>query len=160
MSIFQLFRLRILINNELKDPNRIKTLRKLFQVGDRVQWFDSNHNKNYWAEVLEKKQNHVEVRNEEDGKVWEVQYYTLNLEHIDVDLVAKKDQKLTKNHFHAGERVSFNHDGKIIHGTIERLNQKTVSLRTPDHHKWRVAYCYLEKVIDGEVFEQNCLVIE
>ena len=42
--------------------------------------------------------------------------------------------------FHPGDRVWFRtEDGLRITGVVVRINQKTISIHTDDHHDWRVS---------------------
>lgn len=46
---------------------------------------------------------------------------------------------------HIGQRVRFKGSrGELIHGTITRHNQKSVSLVTPDGEQWRVSPALIE----------------
>lgn len=46
--------------------------------------------------------------------------------------------------FNVGERVEFeNREGRTIAGRVIRLNRKTVSILTPDRHRWNVAPVFL-----------------
>lgn len=57
---------------------------------------------------------------------------------------AKSTMQLAR--FAEGDRVNFTaQDGTIKHGTIMRLNKKTVSMFTDDGHRWNVAPAYLRK---------------
>lgn len=50
--------------------------------------------------------------------------------------------------FNLGDRVFFKHHGKIIMGTITRLNQRTVSIITDEQHQWNVAPDFLNKIVE------------
>lgn len=50
--------------------------------------------------------------------------------------------------FSTGDRVSFDIDGRILAGTVVRLNQKTVSVDTDDGGKWKVAPGLLNTLIE------------
>ena len=52
--------------------------------------------------------------------------------------------------FHVLDRVSFHHNGKQLHGTVTRLNQKTVSIMLEDGTGWNVAPSLLTKVGDRQ----------
>lgn len=48
--------------------------------------------------------------------------------------------------FRIGERVCFQEDGnQLKHGIIQRLNKKTISIRTDDGHLWNVYPGFLKK---------------
>ncbi len=40
--------------------------------------------------------------------------------------------------FEVGDQVSFNHEGKIITGTVMRVNQKSLSVKTKEGARWYV----------------------
>ncbi len=51
------------------------------------------------------------------------------------------------NDFYFGDVVSFtSKDGRIVRGTVERFNQKSVSIKDFDGHPWRVSPQLLKKV--------------
>lgn len=51
------------------------------------------------------------------------------------------------NNFYFGDVVSFTaKDGRVIRGTVERFNQKSVSIKDFDGHPWRVSPQLLKKV--------------
>ena len=52
--------------------------------------------------------------------------------------------------FSLGETVSFEPDpGRVLTGTITRLNQKTITVATADGHPWRVSPALLSKTTDA-----------
>ena len=52
--------------------------------------------------------------------------------------------------FDIGDMVSFTPErGKVVVGTVVRLNQKTVTVCTKDGHHWRVAPSFLSKTTDA-----------
>lgn len=50
--------------------------------------------------------------------------------------------------FNVGDRVSFKYQGRLIGGTVTRLNSRTVSLMSDERHEWRVAPDFLSKVVE------------
>jgi ribosomal protein L35AE/L33A len=51
------------------------------------------------------------------------------------------------NNFYFGDVVTFNtDDGRVIRGTVERFNQKSVSINDEHGHRWRVSPQFLKKV--------------
>jgi len=56
-----------------------------------------------------------------------------------------------------GEEQSLSEDDIV--GMIERLNQKTVSLTTQTHGKWRVGYDSLYRVHDSEGIREKLMQI-
>jgi hypothetical protein len=159
-SLFDLFRMKVMIQNIIDDPVRIKELRQSFAVGDTISYFDVQQNSLIEAVVLEKKKKFVLVKNRSDGQIGNIKYYMLNLQGRESDILAHGREKLTKNHLKVGDFVGFDHDGEQTTGSILKLNAKTVSLITPNNKRWRVPYGMLFKVLDGEtVIEDGVTLI-
>ena len=59
-------------------------------------------------------------------------------------------RKLSKNNLKVGEWVGFDRDGEQITGVVIRLNHKTVTLMSSQHHRWRVSFNHLFKIVDVE----------
>lgn len=57
--------------------------------------------------------------------------------------------------FNAGDRVCFMNGGQKVFGYVERLNQKSVSLRCDDGGRWKVAPSLLEKVDERQKYDDN-----
>ncbi len=48
--------------------------------------------------------------------------------------------------YRVGQEVSFRHNGRLIRGTVERVNQRTLSLhKCSDGKVWKVGYRFIEK---------------
>ncbi len=41
--------------------------------------------------------------------------------------------------FNLMDRVYFTHDGKVITGTVMKLNRRSVTVKTDDGHQWNIA---------------------
>lgn len=79
----------------------------------------------------------------------EEQLMTLNRKVVErLKLIHRAHSVVEVAKFNLGDRVSFNHHGKIIVGNITRLNQKTVSILTDEQHKWNVAPDFLNKIVE------------
>lgn len=148
-SLFDLYRLNVSIRNEMENPERIKQLRQAFKEGDTVTYFDQKTNALISAIIIQKNLKYVQVKKLEDQAVWNIPYYLLNIDNVNVDIHAYKNEKLSRNHLKVGDCVGFNHDGQPIFGAIIRLNPKTVTLITPKHQRWRAYYHSLFRVIDS-----------
>ncbi len=48
--------------------------------------------------------------------------------------------------FDVGDRVTFQCDGRAVSGTVIRVNRKTLSIHTDDHHHWNIHPKFLTKV--------------
>lgn len=154
-SLFDLFRLATAISHELENPDRIKAVRLAFKVGDTLSFFDQAENALRAGMVVEKNIKYVTLRDKKDAyRLWKIPYCCLNLSNINTDIHVNRAEKLSKNNLKIGDCVGFNKDGEQIVGVVTRLNFKTVSLVTADHHRWRVSYSQLYKIIDTELAKQ------
>ena len=48
--------------------------------------------------------------------------------------------------FDLGDKVSFQCDGRVVTGSVIRINRKTLSVHTDDHHHWNIHPKFLTKV--------------
>ena len=152
-TLFDLYRLSVAIRHEMENPARIQQVRQSFKIGDHITYFDELSNSLQSASVIQKNPKYAVVQNSQDQKIWRIPYYLLNLAHMKVDINAYHREPLTKNHLKVGDCVGFNKDGEEIVGIIIRLNYKTVTLMTKDHHRWRVSYPVLFRVIDADIIK-------
>ena len=47
--------------------------------------------------------------------------------------------------FEVGDRVTFQSEGRPVSGVVIRVNQKTLSIHTDDHHHWNIHPKFLTK---------------
>lgn len=158
-SPYDLYRIKVAINNEIEKPEHIKAIRARFAVGDQISYFDEQSNSLISAIVLDKMLKNVRVQNLTDQKIWRLPYYMLNLEKKESDIHINHKEKPTKNHFRISDCVGFNNDGQQCIGIITKLNHKTAGLVTRDNKHWRVSYGLLFKVLDGESEEKIIMPI-
>lgn len=149
-SPYDLYRIKVAIQNEIEKPEYIRVIRECFAVGDTVSYFDSDKNLLVDAVVLEKNPKNAVIKNLHDQQRWNIPYYMINLTGKESDIHANHKEKPTKNNFKVGDCVGFNNDGQQCIGTIIKRNHKTASLITRDNKRWRVGYGLLYKVLDGE----------
>jgi hypothetical protein len=149
-SPYDLFRIKVAINNEIEKPEHIRSIRQRFAIGDQIAYFDEQSNSIVSATVMDKMVKNVRVRNLIDQKVWILPYYMLNIEKKESAIHFNHKEKPTKNNFSIGDYVGFNNDGQQCIGIITKLNHKTASLITSDNKRWRVSYGILFKVLEGE----------
>ncbi len=149
-SLFDLYRLKTAIDKMLDQPDKIAVIKRALRPGQEVTYFDYAENRLIAATVKELKRTRVLVRNRDDGKLWNIPYYMVNIDRVDTDIHAHRG-RLTKAQLKIGDTVGYrdrlNRDqfGKII-----RLNQKTVTLDLPSGDQWRIPYGLLFPVMDGE----------
>ncbi len=148
-TLFELSRFYEILGNELHNPERVAVVRNQFKEGDIIEYFNGKVNRVLSAVVLQKAQTGVLVKNCADGRDWKIGYHRVKLNGRDF-VFSQKQGQLDRNSLAIGDRVGFDYEGRQVTGIIERLNGKTVSLRTAENKKWRVAYAYLYSVIDGE----------
>ena len=148
LSTHELYRLSVWIRNEIELPQRAYEIRNKFKIGDRVQWFNRQNNREQPVIVKNKGRTKVTIETE-DLDLWDTPYYTINTEQLKTILPSNRNTKLTKNDFSIGEDVEFSCDGNIYSGKIIRLNPKTASICISDHQTWRVSYHFLTKLIDS-----------
>lgn len=94
------------------------------------------------------------VKNVDDGRRWQIPLYWLKIDSREF-VFERAARGLNKNEVKVGDFVGFYHEKYMedITGHVERLNQKTVSIITPEAKRWRVSYQLLYLVIDGEQIE-------
>lgn len=153
-TLFDLFRISIAISNELQNPNRIKAVRQAFKTGDKLTYFDEHTNGLRSGIVLEKHIKYVSLLDEKEQRIWKIPYCLLNLGNINTDIHSNRHDKLSKNNLKNGDCVGFNKDGMQISGIVTRLNDKTASIITADHKRWRASYSCLYKIIDADLAKQ------
>jgi hypothetical protein len=154
-SIYDLYRLKVALQNEMENPAKIFEVRQHFTEGDQICYFNAVTNTLAQARVLEKKQKYVLVQDLKDHQTWKVPYYMINLSGKSSDIDPQHREKLTRNHLKVGEFAGFKYDGKQYIGVIEKLNLKTVQLKTRTNHCYRVPYGLLFKVIEGQGFDSE-----
>src|SRR3989338_5930976 len=79
-SSFELWRLAQTIEAMLKDPVRVHDVRSRLRVNQEVVYFDMRENREIQATIVEIHRTHVLVKNRDDGKLWQIPFYMLNLE--------------------------------------------------------------------------------
>jgi len=149
-TLYDLYRIRVAIQNEMENPDRIKVLRACFAVGEPISYFNGKTNALSQAIVLQKNPKYVVVKDLGDNKNWNVPYYMINLTGKTSDIRTRGREKLTKNHLKVGDLVGFDYDGKQYIGIINKLNYKTVTLTTRENKLYRVSYGMLFKVLEAE----------
>ena len=63
-------------------------------------------------------------------------------------LFEKVKQLKAISQFNIGDQVTFTHLDERIVGKIIRINRKTVTIHTTNHHDWTVSPSLLSKIID------------
>ena len=149
-SLFDLYRLKSGINKMLDQPDRITAIKRQLRIGQEITYFEEKENRLIPAIIEDIQRTRLSVRNKEDGKRWTIPFYMVNIDNVDTDIHSQHG-KVDRNQLKVGDTVGF-HDRQQqeLYGQVVRLNQKTVTIHTSTGAKWRVAYSFLFKVMDGE----------
>ena len=158
-SAFELYRMRAAIDRVLDEPRWLQSIQARLQVGQSVQYFSAQSNTQKQGKLLEFRRKQVLLVNLDDAKEWLVPYAAINLDGADVQIREQKTDGLGRNEVSIGEVVGFlDRDQQQRTGKIIRLNDKTVTLLTGTM-QWRVAYCFLHRVVDAEGRQQDVIEI-
>lgn len=148
-SAFDLYRLYLAIHRKLDDPAWNLAVQQRVLIGDEVEYFSSRHNAPRRGRILEKRRKQVLLLDLADSQQWLLDYCTINLEGVDVQVREATVRGLGRNEVAIGQTVGFlDREGLERSGVIERLNDKTVSIRV-GNSRWRVAYEFLHRVVDA-----------
>ena len=150
-SLFDLYRLNSSIDQQLKDPEKIRLIKNSLKVGESIKYFERSENRLVDAEILELNRVKLLVKNRDDGELWNIPYYFVNIDHSNVDIQVEPRKKITRNNLKVGDKVCFtDKNGNEIFGEVTKLNSKTSGILVGNVN-WRVAYSLLSPVIDGEL---------
>lgn len=149
-SLFDLFRLRAAIDQELDNPARIEKVRAQLRPGMTISYFNENENRLIKATIDELHRTRLLVVNIEDKKLWSIRFGSVNLEGVPVDLhPVSSQQPLDRTLLKVGELVGFrDKQNREMYGIVRDLNQKSAAIITNSGERWRVAYQLLFKVLD------------
>lgn len=148
-SAFELYRLRVAINRQLDDPKWIEAIRWRLRVGQEIEYFSGQDNAVRRARIIQFRRKQAEVLDLGDGKRWLVDFCTINVDSMDVQVREQVAKGLGRNEVAVGQTVGFvDREGGERSGAVLRLNDKTVTLQV-GHQQWRVAYQFLHHVLDS-----------
>lgn len=158
-SAFDLYRLSCAIDREMRRPEHIAAVQRQIRIGQVIRYFDGSKNCEFAAKVTKFDRTRIHVEHVEDGQKWRIPYYMVNLGGVDVSVSQQgKNRSITANDHAVGQQIGFyDKESRERSGVIERINQKSVSIHT-ETGRWRVAYCYLFPVIEGDTFEATDLI--
>lgn len=151
-SLFELFRLKDLVNKILNNPEKLKAIRNQLRPHQKITYFDSDTNQDVIATILEINRTTVLVKNTTDGRNWLINLYMMNLNSINTE-VKNKHNKIDKMTLKVGDSVGFlNHrTNQELYGRVTKLNPKTASVKVVNNSpnpNWRVSYSALFYVMD------------
>lgn len=156
-SAFELYRMRAAIDRVLDEPRWVLAVQSRLQVGQPVEYFDTQANLLRRGQVLELRRKQAVILDRDDGRRWLIPYVAINLDGADVQIREQQKQGLGRNEVAIGEVVGFiDRNQQQRSGRITRLNDKTVTLLC-NNQQWRVAYSLLHRVVESDVIEQNVL---
>lgn len=150
-SSFDLYRLKVAINQQLEDPHRLSEIKKCLRPGQKISYFDEAENRLIEAIVLKIMRKRLLVQNIHDQEKWEIPIYYVNLDGVNTDINHPSKEGLDKSQLKVGDRVGFqDRQNNDLSGQIIRLNPKTATIITSTNTKWLVAYEYLYLIYDIE----------
>ena len=136
-SAFDLYRLFVAIDKELRNPIRINLIKQQLVIGMELTYFNFVKNRLLKAKLLELRKTHALVFEYEGNKKLVIPFAVINLDNTNTEIYKSNDSEtLSANTLKVGDPVSFHKSGEIIIGIIKRINYKTVSIETRNHGKW------------------------
>lgn len=150
-SSFDLYRLKVAINQQLENPHRLSEIKKCLKPGQKISYFDETENRLIEATILKIMRTRLLVKNIDDQQKWEIPLYHVNLDRVNTDIICQARDGLDKSQLKVGDVVGFqDNQNNDVNGKIIRLNQKTATIITTTNTKWRVAYEFLHLIYDVE----------
>ena len=156
-SLFELYRLEQAIRRSLEDPVRIRKIKDSLKVGQAIEYFVAEENRLVEASVVELRRTWALVKNRHDGKLWNIPFYHINLDHGDAS-ISGSTGRLDRNSLKVGDRVAFkDRRGNERVGEVIKLNQRTAGVLVGTT-RWKVGYRLLSPIIEGEVGSETNLI--
>lgn len=150
-SLFELYRLNVAIRQQLDDPARLRLVRDRLKTGLPISYFSEAENRLIEATIVELRRAKVLVKHKDDGELWNIPYYFINIDNSDTDVQSPLTQKTNRNTIKVGDNVCFrDKKGNERFGEVIKLNPKTAGVLVGETN-WRVAYSLLSPIIDGEL---------
>jgi len=150
-SSLELFRLSMLIEKLLADPNRIIAIRKNLILGQAVRYFDFQTGELQDGRITAMGDRQVTIQEQRSHRAWKLPYAA-------IELAAKSEPAPpstprvvapVRSDFRRGDRVSFEDRYLRIHvGRIVRINTRTATVEA-EGTSWRVSFALLRPVIDA-----------
>ena len=157
-SLFELYRLEQAIRRNLEDPVRIRNIKDSLKVGQEIEYFEADENRLIEARIVELKRTRVLVKNQHDGKLWNIPFYLINLDHADV-AISSPTGKLDRNSLKIGDKVAFkDRNGNELFGEVIKLNPKTAGVLVGGTTRWKVSYRLLSSIIEGELGRESNVI--
>jgi hypothetical protein len=120
-------------------------------------YFDADENRLVEASIIELKRTRALVKNRHDGKVWNIPFYLIDLDHADIAMSGSTG-KLDRNRLKVGDKVAFkDRKGNERFGEVIKLNQKTAGVLVGTT-RWKVDYRLLSLIIEGELGNETNVI--
>lgn len=148
-SLFNLYRLRAAIDNEMDNSHRIGKVKQALSIGQEITWFDETTNKLERAVIQKFTNTRCDVKNISDGKGWRILYASINVDDTDVSIKSNQKFGVKKSALRVGDLVSFlDKEHTLQFAKVQKLNPKTAGVITMEGIQWRVSYGALSKNMD------------
>lgn len=148
-SAFELFRLRVAITHKLDDPKWIEAIRWRLRIGQEIEYFNWNDNGVRRARIIDLRRKQADVIDLGDGKRWLIDFCTINVDGVDVQVRERVARGLGRNEVAVGQTLGYvDANGNERSGIVLRRNDKTVTMQVGDQ-QWRVGYQFLHHVVDS-----------
>ncbi|MEA3228426.1 MAG: hypothetical protein U9P38_05055 [Campylobacterota bacterium] len=154
-SLFDLYRVSAIVDNELENKHRLHRVRDSLSSGQTISWFDKSTHNILKAEVIKCHKDYCSVQNIEDKAVWDIEYSAINTNDLVMSKKQDKEIRDRKGKLEIGHLIMFiDRFNNSKYGVITKLNPKTVSVYVDDED-WQVSYeaITLHKDIDGNVID-------
>ena len=151
-TLFDLYRLRAALSQQLEEPERIQQVRSRLRPGMLISYFDEAQNRLIKATVIELHRTRLLVENQHDNQRWSIPFGAVNIDGVETDIraAAAEQRALDRSRLKVGDAVGFrDRQNQDKYGRVVGLNQKTATILTSDNQKWRVAYQFLFPVIES-----------
>ena len=119
-SLFDLYRLRVVISQQLDNPERIEKVKARLRPGMKIEYFDETENRPVQATVLELNRTRLLVQNLSDGKRWSIRFCSVNLDRVVTDIRPAPEQRtLDRTLLHVGDQIGFrDRQNRELYGRI------------------------------------------
>lgn len=149
-SSFDLWQLTRAIDEMLKNPERIHAIKSRLRMNQEVVYFDAREHREIHATIVEIHRTNVLVKNHDDGKLWQIPFYMLNLENEKAE-TRTQPQRIDRSTLRVGDQVGFlNRSNQVVSGAVTKLNPKAAEVLLSTGERWRIHYHALFYVLEGE----------
>ena len=118
-SLFDLYRLKVAINQQLENPRRLSEIKKSLRSGKIISYFDDTENRLIEAKVIKLMRTRLLVENIDDQQQWEIPLYYVNLDEVNTDIIGSSRKGLDKGQLKIGDLVGFHAGGNIALAVVQ-----------------------------------------